>query len=164
MPPQDSSQPDNKAFAIAEKRAMAQLAMEGAERRKKREEEERFRQEKELLEQKRQAEKLRMQSEAGKLEAERLAKIKQLREERLAHATEEKKVTEEVRVEKDVSLSPLRTLKFDMNRMINDTKQSMVSIAIKEDEKKRILETGIIEEKKKSHLLIIFLPYSCLPE
>lgn len=125
-------------------------------RHKQREIEEKFRKEKELMEARKQAEKLRSQGEVARVEAERLRKIQEMREERHELVNEEKKATEEIRENQDISLSPLRTLKFDMNRMLRDTKASLVSMAIKEDERKRILETGVIQEKKKSRLLIAF--------
>lgn len=154
MPP-STPQPIDPTFDIAKKRAMAQFAMEGEERRRRREAEEKFRKEKELLEARKAQEKTRSQGEAARLETEQLAKVKRLREERIAQGAEEKQVTAEVRQSPEVSMSPLRTLKYDMSRMIKDTKQSMVSMAIKEDEKNRMMATGIIQEKKKSYLLLI---------
>ncbi len=144
------------AFELAQKRARAQLAMEGEERRKQREAQEKFHKEKELLDARKQTEKLRAQGETARLEAEQLRKIQNLRAERHDLATEEKQTIEEVQGNQDVSLSPLRTLKFDMNHMMRSNKTSMVSIAIKEDEKKRMLETGVIQEKKKNYVLIGF--------
>ncbi|MFA6006531.1 MAG: hypothetical protein WC764_02280 [Candidatus Paceibacterota bacterium] len=156
MPPQDQTQPIDSSVELAKKRAMAQMAMEGEERRLKREQEEKFRKEKELLDQRKQNEKIRMQGEAARQEIERLAQIKRLREDRATHVVEEKMATAEVRENPNITLSPIRTLKFDMSTMIKDTKASVVSMAIKEDEKRRMMETGVIQEKKKNYILIGF--------
>jgi len=151
----EKNQQQDPTMDIARKRAMAQLAMEGAERRKSRAEEERLQKEKDLIAQRLQSDKSRKSEEAMRIEAENLQKVRVLREERLGRKVEAERITEEIRNETETGLSPLRTLKYDMNRMIKSTKQSVVSMAIKEDEKRRISETGRIEEKKKSHLFII---------
>jgi len=155
------SQQNDQSLELAKKRAMAALAMEGDERRKQRALEEKFKKEKELLEIRKQEERVRAQGDMARKETEQLAKVKRLREERAAQALEEKEITSEVRMQPNVSLSPLRTLKVDMGRMIKDTKQSMVSMAIKEEEKQRAEQVGMVTERKKNHVLF-FISAVCI--
>lgn len=155
MPPNKEEQSSDPTFELAKKRAMAQLAMEGEERRKRREIEEKLRKERELAAARKANEATRAQADAVKIEADRLARIKEMREERKQRASEERRVLEEVRESPTISLSPIRTLKFDMNRAVKETKASLVSMAIKEDEKRKMAETGVLREKSKSRVVLV---------
>jgi hypothetical protein len=129
-------QPED-SIKLAQKRLQAQIAMEGEERRKARQEIER--QEREAAEKKRQAEELvRKQAfEKEKMEKERLEQEVRLAEQRQRVSQELKQQVEEVKEGGAGGLKTIRTLKNDQDTLIKGQNLSLIGIAIKEEERRR---------------------------
>ncbi|MBI3633758.1 MAG: hypothetical protein HY226_05725 [Candidatus Vogelbacteria bacterium] len=124
------------SMAIAEQRLRAQVAMEGDERRKRREETARI--EKEKIEKARQEEESKKKEEYEKvrLEKEKEAQLQREKEERESIAKQLKQQVDTIR-SSGVNLKTIRTLRADTDNLIKSQNISLVGIAIKEEERKR---------------------------
>ena len=143
-------------MAIAKQRLEAKLAMEGDERRRVREEEARRRQE---AEKERMAEEERKKmteaQRAKQLEEERLETEKE-KAERLKRSLEITEKVEEIKSGTGVIPRPIRTLRADMENLIKTNNISLISIAIKEEEKrKRELDSRNVSSKTNLTLIIV---------
>lgn len=124
------------SISVAEKRLQAQIAMEGEERRKAREEA--VRKEKEATEKLRREEELRSreQFEKDRIEKEQLEQAARAQQQREQISRQLKQQVEEVKGS-TVGLKTIRTLKFDQDNLIKSQNISLVGIAIKEEERRR---------------------------
>lgn len=124
------------SMRIAEKRLQAQMAMEGEERRRVREEA--IRKEREQAEKIRieEEEKRRKQFEKDKIEQERINQEIRMKEQRERISQELKQQVEEVKGGVG-GLKTIRTLRMDQDSLIKGQNLSIIGIAIKEDEKRR---------------------------
>lgn len=134
--PTEKSPESLDSIKLAEKRLQAQMAMEGEERRKAREEA--IRKEREEAERKR-LEEERIKKE--QFERERIEREK--REQEIRSAEERQKISqllkqqvEEVK-EGTSGLKTIRTLKIDQDNLIKGQNLSLIGIAIKEEERRR---------------------------
>ncbi len=127
--PQDS-------IKIAEMRLQAQIAMEGDERRKKREEAARKERETIELAKMEEERKRKEQFERERIEKEKAEQTEKIRLNREKISQELKKQVEEVK-ENTAGLTTIRTLKADQENLIKTQNLSLVGIAIKEEERRR---------------------------
>ncbi|MEK7066332.1 MAG: hypothetical protein AAB965_02035, partial [Patescibacteria group bacterium] len=140
---------------LAKKRLEAKLAMEGEGRRIAREEEERQRKEAENA--------LKLEEERRKMtefQKQKLAEEEHLmsEQEKAERAKESTKITQTVEEIKSESgtMRPIRTLRADMENLIKTNNISLVSIAIKEEEKRRRdLESKKIGSKTNLTLIVV---------
>lgn len=150
--PQASQSKDS--MALAGQRLKAQMAMEGDERRKRREE---------VLRKVREAEELARQAaeqqkreifEKERIEREKIEQETRIREQRERVSQQLKQQVKEVKAGGG-SLQTIRTLKFDQDNLIKGQNLSIVGIAIKEEERRRRQqENRSISSEKNKPLLI----------
>ncbi|MBI5139899.1 MAG: hypothetical protein HZA94_00385 [Candidatus Vogelbacteria bacterium] len=154
IPPTTSAEATD-TMLLAKKRLEAKLAMEGAERKRIREEEDRKRKQIEDLaktaeEKRKLAEQERArQTEVGHIEQERE------RAEKEKQSAEIVKNVEEIKSGNTIA-RPVRTLRADMENLIRTNNISLVSMAIKEEERRRQnLESKKIGSKTNLTIIII---------
>lgn len=150
--------------ATQEKRAQASLAMEGPERRQRREAREKEAKDKELMRQRIDEEVKRRQAEAEKKnlaeENEKkdrlMAKERELKEKE-DQFTESQNVIEQLKNEKGSTLHPLRTLQSDLAEAVTSDHLSEAKIAIAEQERGPVPATFQMESKNSGGIAkIIF--------
>lgn len=136
VPPGVAVEATKNSMAVAEMRLRAQIAMEGEERKKRREEA--IRKERETAEMTRQEEerKKREQFEQEKIQREKMDQASRSLEERMKTSAMLKQQVDEIKGSGG-GLKTIRTLKADQDNLIRSQNISLVGIAIKEEERRR---------------------------
>ncbi|MBI3632098.1 MAG: hypothetical protein HY225_01485 [Candidatus Vogelbacteria bacterium] len=151
--PEPVSKPHD-SMAIAEQRLRAQMAMEGDERRKRREEGARI--EREAKEQ------ARLEEERKKKEAYEQEKLRKEKEAQLIREQEEREtISKQLKQQVDrikesgTGLKTIRTLRADTDNLIKGQNISLIGIAIKEEERrKQKIENESITSGKNLKLIV----------
>lgn len=144
-------------LSLAKKRMDARLAMEGGERRKKREETDKLeRMQKAEIEAEAQR-KNRIEQERIEAEKQKALAVQRAREDALRASANISSELSQIKATGGIK-NPVRTLKTDMASVIQQKNISSIGIAIQEDKKRRE-RIEIIETKKKTNwaLLIVSL-------
>ncbi len=145
------------SIEIAQRRLQAQIAMEGDERRKKREEEARkIREEEEKVRQEKERKK-KEEFERQRIERERVEQEVRTKDNREKVSAELKAQVDEVR-QGGGGLKTIRTLKLDQDNLIKGQNLSLIGIAIKEEERRKLRQENTdISSGKNMRILSISL-------
>jgi hypothetical protein len=150
-------------------RQRAREAMEGYERRTRRETKEKLaRQRAQTAEEKKlQAERTAAELAVARQKAEADARAREAAEEqayndRIKHIEASESVIESLKNNKESTLNPVRTLRSDLARAVKQDHMTMSQISLKEQETARLMETRVASGSRRSTTIVLLLLFLIL--